>query len=242
MARPNKANAVAELADHFRTSNAAVLTEYRGLTVAQLKTLRRTLGSTVTYAVVKNTLTKIAAKEAGVTGVDDLLAGPSAIAFVKGDAVDAAKTIRTFAKENPALIIKGGYMDGKTLSAADVQKIADLESREVLLSKLAGAMKAKQSQAAALFAAPLAKTARALGALQAKLEADPSAAAAAAAPAPASAEEAPAEAEAAAEAPEATDVEAPAATATDVEAPAETATEETPETAAEAVVEETPEG
>ena len=99
MARPNKANAVAELADHFRTSNAAVLTEYRGLTVAQLKTLRRTLGSTVTYAVVKNTLTKIAAKEAGVTGVDDLLAGPSAIAFVKGDAVDAAKTIRNFAKD-----------------------------------------------------------------------------------------------------------------------------------------------
>jgi large subunit ribosomal protein L10 len=226
MARPNKANAVAELADHFRTSNAAVLTEYRGLTVAQLKTLRRTLGSTVTYAVVKNTLTKIAAKEAGVTGVDDLLAGPSAIAFVRGDAVDAAKTIRNFAKENPALVIKGGYMDGKTLSASDVQKIADLESREVLLSKLAGAMKAKQSQAAALFAAPLAKTARALGALQTKLEAGQPAAA------PAPADEAPAEADAPVEAPE----------ATDVDAPAETATEETPETAAQAAVEETTEG
>jgi large subunit ribosomal protein L10 len=227
MARPNKADNVAELADHFRTSNAAVLTEYRGLTVAQLKTLRRTLGSTVTYAVVKNTLTKIAAKEAGVTGVDDLLAGPSAIAFVKGDAVDAAKVIKNFAKENPALIIKGGYMDGKALSAADVQKIADLESREVLLSKLAGAMKAKQSQAAALFAAPLAKTARALGALQAKLEADPNAAAAAApeAAAEAVAEETPAEA---------------AAEATDVAAPAETATEA--ETTADAGVEETPEG
>jgi len=180
MARPNKANNVAELADHFRTSNAAVLTEYRGLTVAQLKTLRRSLGSTVTYAVVKNTLTKIAAKEAGVAGVDDLLAGPSAIAFVKGDAVDAAKVIKNFAKENPNLVIKGGYMDGKPLTAADIQKIADLESREVLLSKLAGAMKAKQSQAAALFAAPLAKTARALGALQAKLESDPSGVAAAA--------------------------------------------------------------
>src|SRR5512137_347968 len=115
MARPNKADNVAELADHFRTSNAAVLTEYRGLTVAQLKTLRRSLGSTVTYAVVKNTLTKIAAKEAGVTGVDDLLAGPSAIAFVKGDAVEAAKAIRTFAKENTALVIKGGIMDGKAL-------------------------------------------------------------------------------------------------------------------------------
>jgi len=229
MARPNKANTVAELADHFRESNAAVLTEYRGLTVAQLKTLRRSLGSTVTYAVVKNTLTKIAAKDAGVTGVDDLLAGPSAIAFVKGDAVEAAKTIRSFAKENPALVIKGGFMDGKALSAADVQKIADLESREVLLSKLAGAMKAKQSQAAALFAAPLSKTARALGALQAKLEADPSAAAA---PAPA---EAPAEAPA--------DEAAPAADEAS-ETAAEAAVEETTtaETAAEAVVEETTEG
>ena len=222
MARPNKAATVAELADHFRTSSAAVLTEYRGLTVAQLKTLRRTLGSTVTYAVVKNTLTKIAAQEAGVTGVDQLLAGPSAIAFVKGDAVEAAKTIRSFAKENPALVIKGGIMDGKPLTAADVQKIADLESREVLLSKLAGAMKAKQSQAAALFAAPLSKTARALGALQAKVEADPSAAAAASAPA----------AEAA---------ESPAAEAAAESAPAESAVEEAPETP-EAAVEETTEG
>ena len=231
MARPNKANTVAELADHFRTSNAAVLTEYRGLTVAQLKSLRRTLGSTVTYAVVKNTLTKIAAKEAGVAGVDDLLAGPSAIAFVKGDAVDAAKVIKNFAKENPALVIKGGYMDGKALSASDIQKIADLESREVLLSKLAGAMKAKQSQAAALFAAPLAKTARALGALQTKLESDPSAVASASAAAPA---EAPAEeVQAVAETVEATE---------DAAAPADVVTEETPEAAVEAAVEETPEG
>jgi large subunit ribosomal protein L10 len=169
MARPNKANTVAELADHFRESNAAVLTEYRGLTVAQLKNLRRSLGSTVTYAVVKNTLTKIAAKDAGVTGVDDLLAGPSAIAFVKGDAVEAAKAIKNFAKDNPALVIKGGFMDGKALSAEDIQKIADLESREVLLSKLAGAMKAKQSQAAALFSAPLSKAVRTFAALSDKL-------------------------------------------------------------------------
>lgn len=235
MARPNKATSVAELADHFRESNAAVLTEYRGLTVAQLKTLRRSLGSTVTYAVVKNTLTKIAAKEAGVTGVDDLLAGPSAIAFVKGDAVDAAKAIRNFAKENPALVIKGGLMDGKALSAADIQKLADLESREVLLSKLAGAMKAKQSQAAALFAAPLSKTARALGALQAKLEADPANAAAPQVPA---AEEAPVEAAAETEAPEATDVDATAETVTE-----ETADETAAEAPAEAVAsEETTEG
>ncbi len=231
MARPNKANTVAELADHFRESHAAVLTEYRGLTVAQLKTLRRSLGSTVTYAVVKNTLTKIAAKEAGVTGVDDLLAGPSAIAFVKGDAVDAAKAIRNFSKENPALVIKGGIMDGKALSAQDIQKLADLESREVLLSKLAGAMKAKQSQAAALFAAPLSKTARALGALQAKLEADPSAAASAPVEdAAAPADEAPVEATAATEAPEeTTDVDASAETVTEAETPAEQAVEETPE-------------
>lgn len=232
MARPNKASAVAELADHFRESDAAVLTEYRGLTVAQLKTLRRALGSTVTYAVVKNTLTKIAAKDAGVTGVDDLLAGPSAIAFVKGDAVDAAKALRTFAKENPALVIKGGYMDGKPLSAQEIGKLADLESREVLLSKLAGAMKAKQSQAVALLAAPLAGTARVLGALQRKIEADPSAAAAA-----------PAEAEAPAAAEE-TPAEAPAEAGTEetTEAPAEASTEETTEAPATAEAEETTEG
>lgn len=235
MARPDKASTVAELTDHFRESNAAVLTEYRGLSVAQLKKLRRTLGSTVTYAVVKNTLTKIAAKDAGVTGVDSLLAGPSAIAFVRGDAVEAAKTLRTFAKENPALVIKGGYMDGRTLSVEEVQRIADLESREVLLSKLAGAMKAKQSQAAALFAAPLAKTARALGALHAKLEADPSAAAA---PAPAEAPAAASDntpAEAPAEASDNTPAEASAAASENTEevateAPAEAAaTEETTE-------------
>jgi len=187
MARSSKVTSVAEIADHFRESSAAVLTEYRGLTVAQLKELRRTLGDTVKNAVVKNTLTKRAARDAGVTGLDDLLAGPSAIAFVKGDPVDAAKGIRKFAKENPALVIKGGFMDGAFLSAAQIVKIADLESREVLLSKLAGAMKAKQAQAAGLLAAPLGKAARALGALQVKLEAGAPAApapAAEAAPAP----------------------------------------------------------
>jgi large subunit ribosomal protein L10 len=232
MARPDKANTVAELTDHFRTSNAAVLTEYRGLTVAQIKTLRRSLGSTVTYSVVKNTLSKIAAKQAGVTGLDDLLAGPSAIAFVKGDAVVAAKSLRDFAKEFPALVIKGGILDGKQLSAKDVAAIADLESREVLLSKLAGAMKAKQSQAAALFAAPLSKTARALGALQAKLEADPSAAAAAPAPAAAPADVV---------ADEATAAEASADAGVE-EVPAEAAAEASETTTADAAVEETTEG
>jgi large subunit ribosomal protein L10 len=175
MAKPTKVSAVAEIAEYFRGSNAAVLTEYRGLSVAQMKELRRSLGTGVTYAVVKNTLTKIAARDAGVEGLDSLLQGPSAIAFVSGDAVDAAKGIRDFAKNNPALVIKGGIMDGAVLSAAEITKIANLESREVLLAKLAGAMKAKQSHAAALFAAPLSKTARTLAALQAKLESEPGA-------------------------------------------------------------------
>jgi len=174
MARADKAADVATIAEHFRTSNATVLTEYRGLTVAQLKTLRRSLGAAANYAVVKNTLTKIAAKEAGVEGLDDLLAGPSAIAFIKGDPVVAAKGLRDFAKAHPLLVIKGGYMDGKTLSAAEIAKLADLESREVLLAKLAGAMKASLSQAAALFQAPLAQAARTIEALRVKAEADPS--------------------------------------------------------------------
>lgn len=192
MAREDKVATVAEIADRFRTSSAAVLTDYRGLSVAQLKELRRSLGGTVTFSVVKNTLTKRAAADAGIEGIDDLLVGPSAIAFVEGDAVDAAKGIRDFAKDNPALVVKGGYMDGALLTPEDFTKIADLESREVLLSKLAGVMKAKQGQAASLFAAPLSKAARAVGALQAKLEADPSAAAAAAPATEAPAEEAPA--------------------------------------------------
>jgi|SRR5581483_11158306 len=170
MARPHKADAVAELSDKFRTSNAAVLTEYRGLTVAQLKTLRRSLGENAQYAVVKNTLTKIAAQEAGIAELDDLFAGPTAVAFVTGDPVDSAKALRDFAKENPALIIKGGVLDGKPVSADEVKKLADLESREVLLAKLAGALKAKQSQAAALFQAPLSKFARTAEALRAKLD------------------------------------------------------------------------
>lgn len=232
MARADKAADVAELAEHFRSSTATVLTEYRGLTVAQLKTLRRSLGDTANYAVVKNTLTKIAAKDAGVEGLDDLLAGPSAIAFIKGDPVEAAKGLRDFAKANPLLVIKGGYMDGKTLSAAEISKLADLESREVLLAKLAGAMKASLSQAAALFNAPLANAARTIEALRVKAEADPSviggagAAAAAAAPAeaPEAADEAAEETVATTEAAEAV-TEEPAADAAD----AAEATEETDE-------------
>ena len=239
MARPDKAADVAEIAEHFRTSTATVLTEYRGLTVAQMKTLRRSLGETTSYAVVKNTLTKIAAKEAGVEGLDDLLAGPSALAFVKGDPVEAAKGLRDFAKANPLLVIKGGYMDGKTLSAAEISKLADLESREVLLAKLAGAMKASLSQAAALFQAPLAQAARTIEALRVKAEADPSViggagAAAAAAPAaeaaPVAEEEPAADAADAAEVVEDAVVETPEA----AEAPADAADEVVAEAAAEA--------
>ena len=170
MARPDKAAAVAEIAERFRGSHAAVLTEYRGLTVAQLTQLRRSIGSHATYAVVKNTLTKIAASQAGITAFDDQLTGPSAIAFVRGDAVDAAKVIKNFAKENPNLVIKGGYMDGKPLSVAEIETIADLETREVLLAKLAGAMKGNLAKAAGLFNQPASQVARLAAALQEKKE------------------------------------------------------------------------
>jgi large subunit ribosomal protein L10 len=166
----NKEAAVAELSNLFETSNAVLLTEYRGLTVGQLKTLRRSISEHATYAVVKNTLTKIAANNAGITAFDESLAGPSAIAFVHGDPVAVAKELRAFAKANPALVVKNGFFDGNPLTADDVNKLADLESREVLLAKLAGAMKANLSKAAAVFQAPLTKTARLAAALQDKRE------------------------------------------------------------------------
>jgi large subunit ribosomal protein L10 len=156
MARPDKAAAVSELVESFQESAGAVLTEYRGLTVKQLQDLRRALGENANYAVVKNTLTQIAAKDAGVEGLDDLLLGPTAIAFINGDVVEAAKGLRDFAKANPALVIKGGYFEGKPLEASEIAKLADLESREVLLGKLAGAMLASLSQAVYLLNAPLA--------------------------------------------------------------------------------------
>ena len=168
MARPDKAAAVAELTESFRESSAVVLTEYRGLTVAQLKQLRRALSGDATYAVVKNTLSAIAAKQAGVEGIDAHLAGPSAIAFVTGDPVQAAKGLRDFAKAHPQLVIKGGVLDGRTLTAAEITKLADLESREVLLAKMAGAMKASLFGAAYLFTAPTAKAVRTIDALREK--------------------------------------------------------------------------
>jgi large subunit ribosomal protein L10 len=203
MARADKATAVADIAEQFRASTATLITEYRGLSVANLAELRRSLAGSATYSVAKNTLIKRAASEAGVEGLDELFIGPTAIAFVSGEAVDAAKTIKTFAKDHKALVIKGGYMDGHPLTVAEVERIADLESREVLLAKLAGAMKANLSKAAALFNAPVSQMARLAAALQEKKAAE--------APAP----EAPA--------PEAPAPEAPAA-----EASADAATTETP--------------
>ena len=170
MSRADKSAAIAELAEKFRSSNAAVLTEYRGLSVAQITELRGALRGNATYAVVKNTLTELAAKEAGVSAFDGQLVGPSAIAFVDGDPVEAAKGLRDFAKANPLLVIKSGLLDGKALSAAEITKLADLESREVLLAKLAGAMNASLTQAVYLFAAPLSQTARVVDALRAKVE------------------------------------------------------------------------
>jgi large subunit ribosomal protein L10 len=184
MVSPDKEAAVAQLAGEFRESNGAVLTEYRGLTVKQLQELRRSLGEHARYAVAKNTLTKLAAKQADVELPDELLVGPTAIAFITGDVVEAAKGLRDFAKENKTLVIKGGFLDGKVLQPNEIKKLADLESREVLLAKLAGGMKASIAGAAGLFNAPLAQTARLLAALQAVrisegAEADPSVLAAA---------------------------------------------------------------
>jgi large subunit ribosomal protein L10 len=172
MARPDKVAAVDEIADEFRSASGAVLTDYRGLSVQQLKELRRALGYNATYAVVKNTLTKLAADKAGVEGVSDHLVGPTAIAFVKGDVVETAKSLRDFARANTALVIKGGFLEGRPIGTDEIAKLADLESRDVLLAKLAGGMKASLQQAAALFNAPLVQTARLLAAYQDKLAED----------------------------------------------------------------------
>ncbi|MDA0565793.1 50S ribosomal protein L10 [Streptomonospora sp. S1-112] len=161
MARPDKVAAVAELKEEFESSQGAVLTEYRGLSVAQITELRRSLGQNARFRIVKNTLSKIAATEAGLDDqVMDLFEGPSAIAFVRGDVVEAAKGLRDFSKANAPLVIKGGVIDGRAMSPEQITQLADLESREVLLAKLAGALKAKQGQAAALFQALPSKAVR----------------------------------------------------------------------------------
>ena len=207
MARPDKTAAVAEIVEDFRSANATVLTEYRGLSVGLMKQLRRSLGTKNKYSVVKNTLTKIAAKEAGVDLDPALLAGPSAVAFIKGDPIDAAKALRDFSKENPLLIIKGGIFDGKAVTTAEIMQLANLESREVLLAKIAGAMKAS-----------MAKAARTFDALRIKMEAS--------APAPVVSEPAAAVTEAVVEAPAAEAVSEPATQNAEAEVPAPAVTEE----------------
>jgi large subunit ribosomal protein L10 len=225
MARAEKQAAVTEIVESFNDAAGAVLTEYRGLTVKELQELRRSLGENANYAVVKNTLAKLAAKEAGIDGFDELLSGPTAIAFINGDVVEAAKGLRDFAKANPALVIKGGILDGQPLDAKEIAKLASLESREVLMGKLAGAMLASLSQAVYLLNAPLAQAARLAGALQAKAEQDPTILAGGAGVEPAAAEEAPAEVaaeEVPAEEPAAEpETEAPADEPAAEEAPAE---------------------
>jgi large subunit ribosomal protein L10 len=172
MARPDKVAAVEEIADRFRGASASVITEYRGLTVTQLSELRTALGDSASYRVAKNTLVKRAAADAGVVGLDELLVGPTAIAFVTGEPVDAAKALRNFAKDHKGLVIKGGVMDGRPLSTDEVNRLADLESREVLLAKLAGAMKGNLTKAACLFAAPASQVARLAQALADKRAAE----------------------------------------------------------------------
>lgn len=234
MARADKATAVADIAEQFREATAALITEYRGLTVANMAELRRSLSGSATYAVSKNTLVKRAASEAGVEGLDELFAGPTAIAFVTGEPVDVAKALKKFAKDNKALVIKGGYMDGRALTVAEVERIADLESREVLLAKLAGLIASPMTSLAGLMKAVPQSFAYGLRALIDSMPPE------AAAPAPA-AEEAPQE-EAATEAPAEDQApaedEAPAEVAAEAEAPAEEAADEA--ASEDAPAEETP--
>lgn len=170
MARPHKTAAIEELTELFRDSSAVLLTEYRGLTVEQLKELRRAMGADAEYKVAKNTLATIAARNAGVEGLDDELSGPTAIAFVKGDVAPVAKALRDFAKDNPALVIKSGVLEGSLIPAENVTKLANLESREVLLGKAAGAIKASLFRAAFVLNAPITKTVRTVDALREKQE------------------------------------------------------------------------
>ncbi|MCH6197876.1 50S ribosomal protein L10 [Corynebacterium mastitidis] len=171
MANPKNEADLKELKNRFAEADSVVLTEYRGLSVAQTTELRTALGDDVQYSVAKNTLLKLAAKDSGIEGLDDYLTGPTAIAFIKGEAVDAAKAMKKFAEDNKAFIVKGGYMDGAALTSEQVQAIADLDNRETTLAKLAGAMKGNLAKAAGLFNAPASQVARLAGALQEKKEA-----------------------------------------------------------------------
>ena len=152
MPKAEKIDRVAELKAGIEGSDALLLTEYRGLTVSDITELRRSLAEGGTrFAVVKNTLMQRAAADASIEDLESLLEGPTAVAFVAGDPVAAAKKVVDAAKKFPALILKGGYMEGKVLSADEAKGLADLDSKEVMLSKIAGLLKGEMSRAASMF-------------------------------------------------------------------------------------------
>ncbi|HWH32922.1 MAG TPA: 50S ribosomal protein L10 [Egibacteraceae bacterium] len=218
MPRPEKVAVVDEVREKLTSSTATVLTEYRGLTVSQLAALRAELRkNNAEYKVAKNTLTRIAAREAGFEVPDELLSGPTALAFCADDPVGVAKALRTFAKANPSLVVKGAVLDGRLIDAAETSRLADLETREELLAKMAGMIQTLIAQPARLAQASLTKMAQLLAAYSEKKAAEPQPAAEAAAPAEAAEESAPEEAAA----PEAEEAKAPAETEPAAEAPAE---------------------
>ncbi len=153
MPNKEKREKVKVLTERIRVSGALLLAEYRGLSVHDATELRRSLSGHASFAIAKNTLLRRAADEAGVEGLDPLLTGPTAVAFVEGDVVTTAKRLVEAAKKHPAIVLKGGYMDGRVLDADETKALADLESREVMLSKIAGMLKSEMSRAASMFQA-----------------------------------------------------------------------------------------
>ena len=231
MPNATKIERVAELKEQIESANALLLTEYRGLTVEEITELRRSLRDVdASLAVIKNTLMQRAANDAGIAELDDLLVGPSAIAFVNGDVVAVAKKLKDASKQFPALVIKGGYMDGAPLDAAGASSLADLESREVMLSKIAGMLKSEMSRAAATFIATQSKFLSLLEAYKEKLPAE----AAAEAPAEEAATEAPAQEAAPADAEASAEPEAAQAEAAAEPEASDESTEEAPADANEA--------
>ena len=194
MPNAEKVERVAALRERIGASNALLLAEYRGLSVHDATELRRSLSEQARFSIVKNTLFQRAAADAGVAELEQLLDGPTAVAFVDGDVVATAKKVVDAAKRFPALVLKGGYLDGKILSAAEAQALATLESREVLLSRVAGMMQADMTRAASAFQAVQSRFLGVLEAFRDKLAGEPGEAADAA-PAAEAEPEAAAEAE-----------------------------------------------
>jgi large subunit ribosomal protein L10 len=215
--RPEKVAVVDEVRERLSSSSAVLLTEYRGLKVSELANLRRTLRDAGgDYKIYKNTLVRFAVRDLGLEGVEELLVGPTAVAFVEGDVAAVAKALRDFSRTNPNLIVKGGVLGQKALSADEAKALAELPSREVLLARLAGGLAAPMVQFAGLLQALPRNMAYGLKALI-----DQKVAGGESAPAPA-ADEAPA-------------AEAPAAEETEAEADAPAAADEAPAAEAEAV-------